>query len=67
MEQRGFSSGRSGMAAADNMQRVLRHRLLVTAPIDDRALPDNVLNMIYRYVNDRAVADTIKKYEVTAK
>ena len=37
MEQRGFSSGRSGMAAADNMQRVLRHRLLVTAPIDDRA------------------------------
>ena len=37
MEQRGFSSGRSGMAAAEDMQRVLRHRPLVTAPIDDRA------------------------------
>ena len=37
MEQRGFSSGRSGVAAAEDMQRVLRHRPLVAAPSNNRA------------------------------
>ena len=37
MEQRGFSSGRSGVAAAEDMQWVLRQRPLVAAPNNDRA------------------------------